>query len=61
MTLRGMLKQVETKNSKKLGSVAGAVLQYSSELITGLFPLVNILAVITAEIFKRVETGSGMT
>ena len=61
MTLRGMLKQVETKNSKKLESVAGAVLQYFAELITGLFPLGNILAVITAEIFKRVETGSCMT
>ena len=56
-----MLKQVETKNSKKLESVAGAVLQYFAELITGLFPLGNILAVITAEIFKRVETGSCMT
>ena len=47
---------VETKNSKKLGSATGAVLQYTTELITGFFPLVNISAVITAGIFKRVET-----
>ena len=51
-----MLKHVETKNSKKLGSAAGAVLQYTIELITGFFHLVNISAVITAGIFKRVET-----
>ena len=56
-----MLKQVETKNSKILGSAAGAVLQYTTELITGFFPLVNISAVITAGIFKRVETDSGLT
>ena len=36
-----MLKYVETKNSKKLGSATGAVLQYTTELITGFFPLVN--------------------
>ena len=58
--LRGMLKHVETKSSKKLGSAAGAVLQYTAELITGVFPLVNISAVITAGIFKRVETDSGL-
>ena len=55
-----MLKQVETKNSKKLGSAAGAVLQYTTKLITGFFPLVNISAVITAGIFTRVETDSGL-
>ena len=55
-----MLKHVETKNSKKLGSAAGAVLQYTTELITGFFPLVNISAVIAAGIFKRVETDSGL-
>ena len=51
---------VETKNSKKLGSAARAVLQYTTELITGFFPLVNISAVITAGIFKRVETYCGL-
>ena len=51
-----MHKQVETKNSKKLGSPAGAVLQHTTELITGFFPFVNMSAVITAGIFKRVET-----
>ena len=61
LTLRGILKQVETKNSKKLGSAAGAVLQYTTELITGFFPLVNISAVIAAGIFNRVETDSGLT
>ena len=55
-----MLKHVKTKNSKTLGSAAGAVLQYTTELITGFFPLVNISAVITAGIFKRVETYSGL-
>ena len=55
-----MLKHVETKNVKKLGSSAGAVLQYTTELITGFFPWVNISAVITAGIFKRVETDSGL-
>ena len=53
-----MLKHVETQNSKKLGSAAEAVLQYTTELITGFVPLVNISAVITAGIFKRVETDS---
>ena len=43
-----------------MGSAAGAVLQYTTELITGFFPLVNISAVITAGIFKRVETDSGL-
>ena len=61
MTLCGMLKQVETKNSKILGSAVGAVLQYTTELITGFFPLVNISAVITAGIFKRVASDSGLT
>ena len=56
-----MLKQVETKNSKKLGSATGAVLQYTTELITGFFPLANISAVITAGRFKRLETDSGLT
>ena len=51
---------VQTKNSKKLGSAAGAVLQCTTELITGFFPLVNISAVITAGIFKRVEIDSGL-
>ena len=51
---------VETKNSKKLGPATRAVLQYTTELITGFFPLVNISAVITAGIFKRVETDSGL-
>ena len=60
MTLRGVLKHVETKNSKKLGSTAVAVLQYTTESMTGFFPLVNISAVITAGIFKRVETNSGL-
>ena len=59
--LCAMLKQVETENSKKLGSVAGAVLQYTTELITGFFSSVNFSAVITAGIFKRVETDSGLT
>ena len=58
--LRGMLKHVETKNSTKLGSAAGAVLQYTTKLITGFFPLVNISAVITARIFKRVKSDSGL-
>ena len=53
-----MLKQVETNN---LGSAAGAVLQYTTELITGFFPIVNISVVITAGMFKRVETDSGLT
>ena len=53
--------QVETKKSKKLGSAVGPVLQYTTELITGFFPLVNIAAVITAGIFKRKETDSGLT
>ena len=57
--LRGMLKHVETKNSTKLGSAAGAVLQYTTKLITGFFPLVNISAIVTAGIFKRVKTDSG--
>ena len=61
MTLCGMLKQVETKNSKILGSAAGAVLQYTTELITGFFSLVNISAVITAGIFKRMASDSGLT
>ena len=56
-----MLKQVETKKSKKLRSAAGAVLQYVTELITVFFSLVNISAVITAGIFKKVETDSGLT
>ena len=56
-----MLKQVETKNSKKLGSAAGTVLQCTTELITGFFPLVNISAVITAGILKRVKTDSSLT
>ena len=56
-----MLKQVETKNSKKVGSSTGAVLQYTTELITGFFPLVNISAVIFTGIFKRVETDHGLT
>ena len=56
-----MLKQVETKSSKKLRSGAGAVLQYTTELITGFFPLVNISVVITAGLFKRVETDGGLT
>ena len=56
-----MLKQVETKNSKKLGSAAAAVLQCTTELITGFFPLVSISAVIAAGIFNRVETNSGLT
>ena len=56
-----MLKQVETKNSKILGSAAGAVLQYTTELITGFFSLVNISAVITAGIFKRMASDSGLT
>ena len=60
MKLHRMLKHVETKNSKKLGSAAGAALQYTTELITGFFPLVNISAVITAGIFKRLETDSGL-
>ena len=55
-----MLKHAETKNSKRLGSAAGAVLQYKTELIFGFFPLANISAVITAGIFKRVETDSGL-
>ena len=55
-----MLKYVETKNSKKLGSAAGAVLQYTTKLITGFFPLVNISAIVTAGIFKRVKTDSGL-
>ena len=55
-----MLKHVETKNSKKLGSTAGAVFQYTAELITGFFPLLSISTVITAGIFKRVETNSGL-
>ena len=55
-----MLKYVKIKNSKTLGSGAGAVLQYTTELTTGFFPLVNILAVITAGIFKRVETYCGL-
>ena len=58
--LRGMLKHVETKNSKKLGPAEGAVFQYTTELITRLFPLVNISAVITSGIFKRVERDSGL-
>ena len=58
--LRGMLKHVETKNSTKLGSAAGAVLQYTTKLITGFFPLVNISAIVTAGIFKRVKTDSGL-
>ena len=57
--LRGMLKHVETKNSTKLGSAAGAVLHYTTKLITGFFPLVNISAIVTAGIFKRVKTDSG--
>ena len=57
--LRGMLKHVETKNSTKLGSAAGAVLQYTTKLITGFFPLVNISAIVTAGIFKRVKTDGG--
>ena len=61
MKLRGMFKQVETKNSKKLRSAAAAVSQHTTELITGFFPLVNISAVINAGIFKRVETDSGLT
>ena len=36
-----MLKHAETKNSKKLGSATGAVLQYTTDLIAGFFPLVN--------------------
>ena len=40
---------------------AEAVLQYTTELITGFFSLVNISAVITAWIFKRVESDSGLT
>ena len=58
--LRGMLKRVETKNSAKLGSAAGAVLQYTTKLITGFFPFVNISAIIAAGIFKRVKTDSGL-
>ena len=58
MFLLIFFKHVETKNSKKLGPAAGAVLQYTTELITGFFPLVNISAVITAGIFQRVETDS---
>ena len=59
--LRRILKQVENKNTKKLGPAARAVLQYTSELITGFFPLVNISAVGTAGIFKKAETDSGLT
>ena len=55
-----MLQHVETKNSKKLGSAAGAVLQCTTELINGFFPLVNISAVITAGIFQRAENDSGL-
>ena len=49
-----------TKNSKKLQSAAGAVLKYTAELITRFFPLVNISAVTTAGIFKRVENNSSL-
>ena len=55
-----MFKHVETKNSKKLGSAAAAVLQYTTDVIIGFLPLVNISAVITDGIFKRVETKSGL-
>ena len=55
-----MLKYVDTKNTKKLGSAAEAVLQYTIELITWFFHLVNISAVITAGTFKRVETNTGL-
>ena len=48
------------KKSKKSGPAAGAVLQYTTELITRFFPLVKISAVTTAGIFKRVETNSGL-
>ena len=44
-----------------MGSATGAVLQYTTELMTGFFLMANISAVITAVIFKRVETGSGLT
>ena len=44
-----------------MGLAAGAVLQYTTELITGFFHLVNISALITAGIFKRVETDSGLS
>ena len=54
--LRRMLKQVEARNSKKLGSAAEAVLQYATKLITGFSPLV-----ITAGILKRVKTDSSLT
>ena len=56
-----MLKQVETKTSKKLRSAAGAIWQHTTELINGFFPLVNISAVIAAGKFKRVETNIGLT
>ena len=49
------------KNSKNLESVAGAVLQYTTELITRFFHLVSISAVITAGIFNRVETDCDLT
>ena len=38
-----------------------ANLLLTTELITGFFLLVNISAVITAGIFERVETDSGLT
>ena len=49
------------KNSKNLESAAGAVLQYTTELIARFFRLVNILAIITAGIFSRVETDCDLT
>ena len=42
-------------------SAAVAVLQYTAELITGFSPLMNISAVITTGIFKRVKTNSSLT
>ena len=44
-----------------MGLAARAVLQYTTELIAGVFYFVNISVVITAGIFKRVEADSGLT
>ena len=44
-----------------IGSASGAVWQYTTELTTRFFLLVNISAVIAAVIFKRLETDSGLT
>ena len=38
-----------------------SILEYTTELVTRFFPVVNISAVIATGIFKRVETDCGLT